>query len=326
MNLQLLFLAEDATAPSGQTFLEDLWNALKSFFSLKNIAHYGLCIVFTILLVILCHFLIKFINFLVMKSLSSAKKVSKDMEKKGIKPRGSINYSVIYFIQAVVRVVIYTIMFFFILGIFGADFTAFGTILAGAVAGISLSLQDVISAFAYGIIILSVREYSIGDYIIIPDGPEGTVRLINLLTTTLVTYDGRSVYIPNNVIGKGAVINTSTEPTRRVTVDFKVPTDTSLEEVRKIVITAAVKDTRVMTDPYPVIVVNGFADDSVSFSLRVYCKNEDYWDVLFQMYETILTKLQEAGIKLGRGNINIDVSSDEGRAKLVNKQNLIDKL
>lgn len=282
----------------------DVWKQIQNFFSVENIATISIRIVSAIVTLVLSFLLVKLMNFLIAKFLGRRRKNCETGKKEKIK----VNYSVLYFTQSFAKAVIYTLAVIFVLMVFGADFTGLGTIIAGAVAGLTLSLQDVISSLTYGIIIISANEFQVDDYITIQGGPDGIVKRISLLYTVLNSLNGERIYIPNNVVGKSATINDSAEKMRNLRLTFNVPNSTNLKIVREIALKVANSDDKVMKNPAPFLVVTGFTDDSVTLSLRMYCLNEDYWALSYRMNEQIYTKIIESGNKIGRGTIEIKVA------------------
>ncbi|HBR85947.1 MAG TPA: hypothetical protein DEA32_02035 [Firmicutes bacterium] len=302
-----------ATDPSAaaNNFFVQAWEAIKEFFSPKNLADVGIKLVIAIVLIIACHYIVKLINWSVFKGLSKTKKITKKMEAQGKKPRKPINYSVIYFIQALVRTLLYLLIFVIILAMFGLNFSGLGAILAGAIAGVSLSLQDVISSFAYGVIILTTSQFKIGDYIMLSNGIEGTVSKINLLTTEILTVPKEMIYIPNNVIGKGAVINTSTVPVRMVQVNFTVPSSSDIDQVKELAIGCALKDPLSLKSPTPNVIVTDLKDKAIVLQLRVYVNNDDFWTLGWNLNEAIAKKLREVGIIIGRGSVDVKLADQK---------------
>lgn len=302
------------TTDTASNFFQRMWESIVNFF-IDDGPNVLLNVFISILLVILAHYLIKFINFLIGKSLSKAKvirqKEAKLGKEKKIKIRRKpINYSVIYFIQSLVKFIVYCIVIFIIFGMFGVSLTSLGTILAGAIAGITLSLQDVISSFAYGVILITAQEFQVGDYITLTSGVQGTVRRLNLLSTVLVTTDGQVVYIPNNVIGKGSITNSSSEPTRYLMLNFNISYDSDLPKAQKILINLAKANTKVFQSPEPAFVITGFNDNSVGVSLRVYCNNSDYWDIVNKLYADSYRELTKAKVKIGTGSYTVRLAKD----------------
>ncbi len=285
-------------------FFQQMWDTIVATFSGQSGVDYTLRIVASVLIVVIAHYLIKLINYILFKSLSRAK----NRKRKGFlgrKKRKPMNLSVIYFINSLVRVFIYLVAFLIIVSLFGVDFTGFGAILAGAIAGISLSLQDVISSFAYGVIIIASNEFSVGDWIILTGGVQGTVKRIDLLSTILVTGDGSLVYIPNNVVGKGSITNTTSEAVRQLVINLSVPFDSDLKTARAILLEEARRDEKTMRSPEPVVVITGFGDYSTAISLRLFCANKDYWSIANALYDRIYDRFRAAGLKLGRGTAEV---------------------
>lgn len=165
-------------------FFQNMWSKIVDFF--KNEAtNLLLKIAIAILVIVLVHYLNKLIDHIIFKSLNRTRK----KKKNGIEIQ-PLDVSVISFIQSVVKFVIWIIVVFILLSMFNFDISSLGTILAGAVAGISLSLQSLISNFAYGVVIISSRMVKTNDYII-GEGYEGTIKSINMLFIILETVDGK---------------------------------------------------------------------------------------------------------------------------------------
>ena len=269
-------VTEQPPANASEWFAQ-LWESIKSFFSPANLADVAIKIVLAILLIILCHYLVKLINWSIYKGLSRTKAANKKLETKGKKLRGPVNVSIIYFVQALIRTCLYIAVFVIILAMFGLDFT-------------------------------------IGDYIMLKDGTEGTVEKVNLLTTVLITVPKERVFIPNNIIGKGSVINTSAVPVMVARVNFTVPTTADMELVRKTVLDAAKANPRTLPDPEPVLLVTGIQDHSMALQIRAYTKSESYWNLGWELNEAVVVELKKVGITVGRGDIDVHIADDRALA------------
>lgn len=315
----MFFLEDSATSTDTpvtvDNWWDNLWKKVVDFFSVENTSLFALRLALTIIVLIIAFLLVKLNNFLLAKFLSRRKK----NKETGVKEKIPVNYSVLYFSQSIMKVLIYIIAVVVIFAIFGVNFAGLGTILAGAVAGITLCLQDLISALSYGIIILTSNEFNVGDYIIITDGPEGTVKRISLLYTILVSLTGETIYIPNNVVGKAATINTSTEKIRCIRLSFDVPNGVDFKKVKELALNIANAKEKVMKSPEPYLVIEGFKDESITLSLRMYCANEDYWDTIFQLRENLYTQLPEVGARIGREPIRIEVK-DSNKEQMIAEQ------
>jgi small conductance mechanosensitive channel len=120
--------------------------------------------------------------------------------------------------------------------------------------------------------------------------------LFIIFTTTLKTPDNKTIIIPNGNLSNGNIINYSTEETRRVDLLVGVSYDADLKEVHRVLEDIISKEERILSDPAHRVAVKELADNSVNFIVWVWAKRVDYFDLMFDMNETIKVRLDEAGI------------------------------
>lgn len=145
---------------------------------------------------------------------------------------------------------------------FNFDISSLGTILAGAVAGISLSLQSLISNFAYGVVIISSRMVKTNDYII-GEGYEGTIKSINMLFIILETVDGKKVFVPNEKVATSPLQDTSSVPVRSLRVDFRVSCSADIDVLRADLTEQCKHEKRIMQDKPIVLLATDLDGSSV---------------------------------------------------------------
>ncbi|MBS9774886.1 MAG: mechanosensitive ion channel [Tenacibaculum sp.] len=179
----------------------------------------------------------------------------------------------------------------------GIDMTVIGTIIAASTLAIGMSLQGSLSNIAGGVLIMVLKPFRVGDFII-AQGQEGFVKRIELFTTKLTTTDNKEVILPNGVLSNGNVVNCSSEPTRRVDITFGVSYDADLKETRKVLLDTINKYPKVLKNPAPVALVTELADSSVNFATRTWVNSSDYWDAYFFIMEEVKIALDEAGIEI----------------------------
>ena len=181
------------------------------------------------------------------------------------------------------------------LGQLGIQTTSFIAIVGAAGLAIGLALQGSLANFAAGFLMIIFRPFKVGDFIE-GAGVSGTVEAIQIFTTTLKTGDNKTIIIPNAKLSSDNIINYSAQTTRRVDMTVGVSYDADLSKVRDILKDIISKESRVHTDPEPLIVVAELADNSVNFIVRIWTDAGDYWGVKFDMTETIKNRFDEEGI------------------------------
>ena len=181
------------------------------------------------------------------------------------------------------------------LGQLGIQTTSFIAILGAAGLAIGLALQGSLANFAAGFLMIMFRPFKVGDFIE-GAGVAGVVESIQIFTTTMKTGDNKTIIIPNAKLSGDNIINYSTKPTRRVDMTVGVAYDADLSKVRDVLKDIISKESRIHSDPEPLIAVAELADSSVNFVVRVWTDTGDYWAVKFAMNETIKNRFDAEGI------------------------------
>jgi len=199
------------------------------------------------------------------------------------------NLSLITFLLGLVKALLFVSLFIGVATIVGVPMSSFFAILGAAGLAIGLALQGSLSNFAGGVLILLFKPFQVGD-VIIGMGHKGTVQRIDILYTHLFTFDNREVVIPNGNLANADVINITSQPTRRVDMNVGVAYSSDLKKVRKVVLAILAKDSRVHSDPEPVVVLTNFGDSSLDLVIRAWTDTDCYWEV----YHETLEKIKEA--------------------------------
>ena len=181
------------------------------------------------------------------------------------------------------------------LGQLGIQTTSFIAILGAAGLAIGLALQGSLANFAAGFLMIMFRPFKVGDFIE-GAGVAGVVESIQIFTTTMKTGDNKTIIIPNAKLSGDNIVNYSAKLTRRVDMTVGVAYDADLSVVRDVLKDIISKESRIHSDPEPLIAVAELADSSVNFVVRVWTDTGDYWAVMFAMNETIKNRFDAAGI------------------------------
>ena len=179
----------------------------------------------------------------------------------------------------------------------GIQTTSFIAVIGAAGLAIGLAMQDSLSNFAAGVMLIIFRPFKTGDFIEAA-GTAGTVLEIQIFTTTLKTGDNRLIHIPNGKIIAGNIVNFSANDTRRVDMVFGISYDDDIKKAKTIIEDVLKSESRVLPEPEPTIGVLELADSSVNIAVRPWVNTSDYWPTLFALNETIKEKFDEAGISI----------------------------
>ena len=201
------------------------------------------------------------------------------------------------FLQRFIKLLLYILTFLTAAGVMGIPLTSVVTLLASASVAISLAMQGALSNFVGGMTILLLKPFVVMDYIKIGD-TEGTVQSIGVFYTELTTADNRRISLPNSSLTNTAIVNFSREETRRMDKTFGVSYDADMDQVMQTLRSAVEQTPGILSDPAPMIRLSECGDSSLVFTVRVWCKNADYWDVNFDLLENGKRALDRAGIEI----------------------------
>ncbi len=208
------------------------------------------------------------------------------------------------------RIILWVIILVTAFSTMGVPLSSLLTMLGAAGLAIALALQNSLGNIAGGIIILVTKPFKNGDYIDIKE-TEGIVEAIDLLYSTLRTFDNKIVTVPNGNITGGILTNYTKENIRRVDIEVGVGYDDSLSQVRDVLLGLAECDDRILKDPEPYITVSGYGDSSVNVVLKVWVDTSNYWDVYYDVMETIKTAFEEAGISIPYPQLDVHNIKDK---------------
>lgn len=176
----------------------------------------------------------------------------------------------------------------------------------------SFALQGSLSNLVSGMQIIFTKPFKMGDYLAF-GGYEGTVKRIEILYTILATFDNKEVIVPNSKITGDVVVNFTTNGTRRLDLSYGVAYSADLQKAKKILGKLAEKDVRVLDQPAPVIAVGELKDSSVTLVMKLWCRQEAYWDLYYAMQEAVKLAFDREGIAIPFPQL--DVHLDDGQNK-----------
>ena len=214
------------------------------------------------------------------------------------------------FIRSTVKAALWIIAIGAILAQLGVDTKNFAAIVSIVGLALSLSLQGTLSNLFSGMTILTTKPFTAGDYVMIGEA-DGLIKQVELFYTTMVTFDKRTIFIPNSQVTDAKIMNYSRERERRVQIDLGLDYSTPVELAKETLIGVAKVDERILADPEPVVVILAYEDSAVRYSLRAWVKTEDYWDVFFALNERVNKALREKGISITYNHLNVHILGEK---------------
>ena len=191
----------------------------------------------------------------------------------------------------------------------GINVTSLIAVASAATLAIGMALSGTAQNFAGGVMILLMKPYRIGD-VISAQGQSGTVRDIKLFSTVITTADNQTIYIPNNSIATAIIDNYSKAELRRVDWTVGISYGDDVDVARKAILAMLAADSRILTDPAPVVWVAALADSSVNLSIRAWVKNGDYWNVFFEHNEEFYKELPRHGLSFPFPQMDVHVKKE----------------
>jgi small conductance mechanosensitive channel len=168
----------------------------------------------------------------------------------------------------------------------GVNTTSFVAVFGAAGLAIGLALKDTLANVGAAVLIIFFRPFKVGDFIEV-SGVMGSVKIINLFSTTLTTADNRSIIIPNGALIAGNIINYTGNETRRIDMTFDIDYKDDLKLAKSIILEILSNHPNVLKEPEPLVAVGALAQNSVQLIARPWVKVEDYLSTMFEVTEEI---------------------------------------
>ena len=217
--------------------------------------------------------------------------------------KSRLNQDAHFLILSLIRAVMYVLLALTVASTLGIDVTGVVALASVLTLAVSLSLQNSLANVMGGFTLLSSHPFRSGDYVEVA-GQAGTVREISMTYTKLVTPDNKVVSIPNSAVVAAQIVNYSAEDTRRVEVCVSASYDTPTQKVLDALVLAGTVDNALL-EPAPVAYITGYGDSAINYSLRVWVKTADYWDVYFLVNHRVKQIFDEQGVIMTYPHLNV---------------------
>lgn len=267
-----------------RTYLEGMVPSLLSFL---------VQVVVAIIVLLIGSRIIKFLLKLIRKSLD----------------RSKVEAGVVTFLCSLVKYSLYFVLAMIILAQFGVTTSSVVAVLGSAGLTLGLALQGSLSNFAGGVLILLLKPFVVGDYIIDgATGQEGTVSSITIFYTKLLTVDNRMIMIPNGSLSNSSITNVTHMEKRRIDIVIGVSYEADLAKTKQVLSEVAQHEASRLPDEPVDVYVAELADSSVQMGVRVWVKTEDYWPTKWKLTEDIKNALDANDISIPFPQMDVRVA------------------
>ncbi len=210
------------------------------------------------------------------------------------------------FIHSAVKIVLWILTGTIVAGAFGIPTTSLVALISIAGLALSLSVQNILSNLFSGLTLLISKPFKAGDYVEVA-GKTGIVKTVGLFYTQLNSLDNIYVNIPNSDVTGTTINNYSREPLRRVDRIFSAAYESPTDDVKAALFEAISRDSRILQDPPPFVRLSEYRDSCIEYTVRVWCKNSDYWDVFFNLNENVRDCFAGRGVEMTYNHMNIHI-------------------
>ena len=225
--------------------------------------------------------------------------------------RVDMEVSVRKFLLSVLNAVMYCLLAFIIAGQVGVNSASIVALLGSASIAIGLAVQGSLANFAGGVLILLMKPFRVGDYIVSESG-EGTVRTIGLVYTVLNTADNKQVVIPNGTLSNSPLTNVTAMDKRRLDILVEIGYGADLKKAKELLQSIFESQPEVKKEEPIDIFVNALSSNSVTIGGRGWTLVEDYWTARWKILERIKLEFDEAGIEIPYSQLDVHIK-DGGR-------------
>lgn len=226
--------------------------------------------------------------------------------------RSSVDKGVEQFVDSMLKFVLYFLLIFTIATKFGVDTASVAALIASAGVAVGLALQGSLSNFAGGVLILLLKPFKVGDYIIEDTNKnEGTVTEIQIFYTKLNTVDNRTIVVPNGILTNNSLTNMTNVPERQLDLRIGISYNADLREAKSVLERILREDPAVFKDKAMNVFVSELSDSAVILGMRAWVKTEDFWPTRWRMLENIKLELDRNGIEIPYPQMTVHMGKEK---------------
>lgn len=203
------------------------------------------------------------------------------------------------FLSSLLNILLKVIISIMAIAQLGVDVTSLIAAIGTAGLAVGLAMKDNMSNVASGAQIVLTGPFHVGDYLSVPaESVEGTVERIEMMYTTLRTFDNKEVVLLNMKLTSSTIVNYTAMKTRRLDLTYSVSYSTDLDQAKALLTRLCEEEEKIEKDPVPLIAVGEYGDSSIAIVVKVWCKIENYWDAYYAMQGRVKQEFDKVGIEI----------------------------
>lgn len=294
--MRWLILTDDVTAPVSEN-LQDMAEKTNIFLQylqdhIPDLIGFVINILIAILIFYVGKKLIKLVRKIIKRSLQ----------------RADADIGVIQFLDAFVKAVLYFLLIVIIVGRFGIEASSMIAVVGSAGLAVGLALQGSLANFAGGVLLLLLKPFKVGDYIIA--GEEGIVQEIQIFYTKLMTPDNKLIFMPNGELANKNIVNVTAQEKRRIDLQVGIGYSADLLKAKRLLMDLAMDCKQRLPEEECTVFVDELADSAVVLGLRLWVKSEDYWQAKWLLTEQIKLLFDQNMIEIPFQQIDVHMKSE----------------
>ena len=264
--------------------------------NIPNIIEFGIKVILALVFFFLGSKVIKWIRKIVHRSFE----------------RTNVDAGVAQFVDSMIKFGLYALLIYMIATNFPIESSSVAALITSAALAVDLALQGSLSNFAGGILILLLKPFAVGDYIVVTqEGIEGTVKEIQIFYTKLATVDNQTVVVPNSILTSNSLTNVTARPERQLDLKVGIGYDSDLKKAKKLIEDMLYSDSSVIQDEDIKVFVDSLGASAVVIGLRAWVKTEEYWATRWRLMEQIKLTFDAEGIEIPYNQLTVNVKSGQ---------------
>lgn len=275
---------------------------LEKFFSdlASTGLHLGLRVVLAVVIFLIGSQLIKFLRTVIRKSMR----------------RAQADVGAIQFVDSFVKAAMYVVLVVILASFCGVDAAGIVAVVGSAGVAIGLAVQGSLSNLAGGVLILVLKPFKVGDYIVESlTGKEGTVTEIQIFYTKLLTYDNQTVVLPNGSLANNSLVNVTAEDVRRMDITVPVSYSADIQKAKEVLAQVLEDDPEVIKDKEHLVFVSQLGSSAVELGVRCWFAQAQFWPGKWRVTENCKLALDRAGIAIPFNQLDVHLDRERDKEK-----------